>query len=570
MMNFLGKFKVGTKLLVSFLIVAIFIGVVGLISMITLKKINVNGNEMYSNHLTASNLLNDINKELLRFRGDTLNVLYNKNSNREEISKNLEKYIKNYESDIELYSKTKFSDEEQKIFKDFTDIITKYKEQQYTLIKLIRENKVDEAINYVSSVTSTREEVEKRIGELISLNVNAAKEANEDNNLIYKKSSNTVIGFIIGGIVIAVLLGIVMTKHISVALKIIQGFSKKLSEYDFDKAITLPWKDEFAETCTSLNLAQDNVKGLVKEIMNNSQNLSASSEELFATVEEMNAKLDTIDKSTKEIAAGSQEVSASAEEITASVEEVNSSITEMSQRALDGSENAGKFKERALKVKENGKKQEESILSVYNQKEAMILKAIEDGKVVEQIKVMAATISSIAEQTNLLALNAAIEAARAGEQGKGFAVVAEEVRKLAEQSSQAVSSIQVTITKVQDAFNGLSENSNEILKFMNEQVTPEFTHFVASGTELYNDADYVSKMSEDLASISEELSATVNQVNLAVQNMSTSAQTSSEGTMSILCNINEATGGMEQIAQTAQTQAQLAEKLNELVQKFKI
>ena len=67
---------------------------------------------------------------------------------------------------------------------------------------------------------------------------------------------------------------------------------------------------------------------------------------------------------------------------------------------------------------------------------------LKNGKVVDNIKIMADTIGSIAEQTNLLALNAAIEAARAGEQGKGFAVVAEEVRKLAEQSSQAVTGIQ--------------------------------------------------------------------------------------------------------------------------------
>ncbi|MEA4825234.1 MAG: methyl-accepting chemotaxis protein, partial [Clostridium sp.] len=312
------------------------------------------------------------------------------------------------------------------------------------------------------------------------------------------------------------------------------------------------------------------VKILIREIINKSQNLSASSEELFATVEEMSAKLESIDRSTKEIAGGSQEVSASAEEITASVEEVNSSINEMSQKALDGSNNANQFKERALNIKENGETQEKAILNLYQEREKMILGSIEDGKVVEEIKVMADTISSIAEQTNLLALNAAIEAARAGEQGKGFAVVAEEVRKLAEQSSQAVSNIQLTITQVQSAFKNLTENSSEILNFMTEEVTPQFTSFVNSGSKLYTDADYVSKMSEDLASISEELSATVNQVNVAVQNMSTSAQSSSEGTIDILNSLNETNQGMEQISITAQSQAQLAESLNELIQKFKI
>ena len=156
-------------------------------------------------------------------------------------------------------------------------------------------------------------------------------------------------------------------------------------------------------------------------------------------------------------------------QISASVQEVDSSINELSGKAMEGSNNANESKKRAEDVQNNSKKAIDETKKIYAEKENKMLQVIENRKVVDRIKIMADTIGDIAEQTNLLALNAAIEAARAGEQGKGFAVVAEEVRTLAEQSSEAVIDIQDTIVKVQEAFNNSIDTGNDILNFIDNR-----------------------------------------------------------------------------------------------------
>ncbi|EOR24944.1 methyl-accepting chemotaxis sensory transducer [Clostridium sartagoforme AAU1] len=375
---------------------------------------------------------------------------------------------------------------------------------------------------------------------------------------------------VIGALIVAVILSVITSKQLTNPLIKIKDFALRLSGYDFSNPIHIRSKDEFGQTAEALNEAQKNVKTLVSLIIDESQNIGASSEELSATVEELFSKIVIIDEAVESITSAIQESGAVTEEISASIEEVDSSINVLSGKSMDGSNISNAAKERALAVKDNSNKAIEETREVYNEKKEKMEKAIEAVMVVESIKVMADTIGNIADQTNLLALNAAIEAARAGEQGKGFAVVADEVRKLAEQSSNAVGNIQETILKVQYAFKNSIEAGSEILEFINSNVNMQLDAYGETGAKYYDDSEFVSQMSDEIAAMSEEITATVGQVSEAVQSMAESSQESSEKAEDIRESMRETTKAIEQIAKTAQSQAELAQKLNEMVQKFNI
>jgi len=394
--------------------------------------------------------------------------------------------------------------------------------------------------------------------------------ANSENITQFNRSRSAIIIYTAIAFVLTHIMAYTLCDNIVKPLNKIGDLAHRLSSCDFSTPISVTRKDEFGQTENALNTAQENVKELVKEILINCLDMSAASNELSTTAEKITSKIQVIDISTVGINKLVKEASDTSEEITASIEEVNSSMEELASKAMDGSSNAEQIKEKAKKVQIYAKNALEKSNIIYEEKEKNILKAIEDGRVVDEIKVMADGIAAIASQTNLLALNAAIEAARAGEQGKGFAVVADEVRKLAEQSSEIVNTIQGTIVKVRDAFNNLSGNSSDILKYIIENIKPVLEQYAISGKQYGEDGEFVSSMVGEIAAMSEEVDATVNQVSESVQTLAQNSRLSAENTGDIQISIDETSKDMACVSQTAKLQAELAIKINELVQKFKI
>ncbi|MBU3180193.1 methyl-accepting chemotaxis protein [Clostridium psychrophilum] len=370
------------------------------------------------------------------------------------------------------------------------------------------------------------------------------------------------------------LIGWWISKKISQPIILTTKLVKKAAEFDLveDDSCNnlLKSTDEVGQLANAFILMKKELVTLIKNILENSQDLSASSEELSATVEELTAKFQQINNETKQIAVKIKDTSTTSDKIIVSAQTANSKIDLLSGKSIEGNNNSTKAKERALGVQKEGKQVIENIENVFNDKEKNILEAIKEGKVVDDILVMADIIADISNQTNLLALNAAIEAARAGVEGRGFAVVAEEVKKLAEQTSEAVVSIQNTIGGVQTAFKNLSQNSNEVLTFIKENVKPQLEGMGKMGIQYYDDANFISTMSGEIASMTKDLTSTISEVNDGMQNMSTLAQSSSESTDVIKESIDEVSQGAEQIAFTAQAQAEMAQKLNEMVLKFKL
>ncbi len=561
------------KLISIFSVICIFIVLIGVYGIIGCASINKNANEMYSNNLVSVKDLEGIRVNIGEITAYMLEIVFERD--RSKLDEQIKAIDDLTNEDIILQAEYDelpvISQEEEELYEGYQQDLAKYREKRNQVIELVKANDYDEAVKlYNSEVEPLRITTFAKMERCIEINLEVAEQVNQNNIAEFNKVRYQIIIYTTVAFLIILFMAYILGKNIVNPLMKIKEFANRLSDYDFSMPIVITRKDEFGQTGLALNAAQENVSNLVKLIMENSQDMTASSEELSAIVEEVSSKAEAIDEAVNNITAGMQESSATTEEISASVQEVDSSINILSSKAIEGSNNANEFKERATEVKNNSDKAIAETRNLYDIKQNNMEKAIEDGKVVDSIKIMADTIGSIAQQTNLLALNAAIEAARAGEQGRGFAVVAEEVRKLAEQSSEAVINIQDTIVKVQNAFKSSIDTGSDILEFINTRVQEQLDDYGQTGNKYYGDSDFVSKMSEEIAAMSEEITATVGEVSDAIQNMADASQKSSEEAVTIKEGMDETTKAIEQVALTAQSQAELAEKLNEVIKKFKI
>jgi methyl-accepting chemotaxis protein len=298
------------------------------------------------------------------------------------------------------------------------------------------------------------------------------------------------------------------------------------------------------------------------DLNNHSQALSANSQSISASMEEVTA-------STQQIATAMQEVSAATEELNASAQEVGASLNLLATDSAEGNSRAKGIEQKAIQIESDAMHGRQTTQQIYEDKQQRLVKAIADARIVEEISTLAASIAQIADQTNLLALNAAIEAARAGEQGRGFAVVAEEVRKLAEDSSNTIGSIQATTTQVQKSIKYLVDNSSELLQFINEQVLKDYDNLVDMSRQYKEDAVMFAALTDKSADMSQQIHLAVDEMTRAVEAIAATMAESAVGAQEVARGTERTNEALAEITCTIGELARSAEQMESIAEKFK-
>ncbi|MBI5923816.1 MAG: HAMP domain-containing protein [Betaproteobacteria bacterium] len=324
----------------------------------------------------------------------------------------------------------------------------------------------------------------KAVADLAKHFEDETRELNREAEAAYRSARAWMIGSTVTAVLIAILLGMAITRSVIQPLAQAVTAANQLAKGDLTAHCDTDGHDELAELKRSMQAMIDKLQHVIGEVTTTS---------------------DAILNASRQVSVTSQSLSQAASEQAASIEQTSASMEQMTASIAQNTENAkvtnGIAETSANEATEGGGAVAETVAAM------------------RQIAGKIGIIDDIAYQTNLLALNAAIEAARAGEHGKGFAVVAAEVRKLAERSQIAAQEIgQLAGSSV-----AVAEQAGKLLDTMVPSIrkTSDLVREIAAASQEQSNGvgqinsamGQLNRATQQNASASEELSATAEEMN---------------------------------------------------------
>ena len=387
----------------------------------------------------------------------------------------------------------------------------------------------------------------------------------------YSAEISSILGYVVA-LTIGLILGWLFSKGFTANIGRLTDSAKSISCGDLTKDVIIrPSRipDESHELADLINLMLQSLRELVRHIKKTSTQLSDSTREINSTALEINASTEEVAQAIEQISRGAETQAELVEKGSKTIREMAVSIELVAARARETAKTA---RETSLTAQNGGALANDSLerMKDFFEKQEQIGQQFNtfNGKL-QKVGKVADCIGAIARQTNLLALNASIEAARAGEYGKGFAVVAEEVRKLADGSSQSAADIS-------DMIENLREESRKV-----HEVIVESSRSIKEGKKNIDitasafqeilktvlDTERKASSIADLSLMQKEGST---RMVAAVDEIARLADDNAASTEQVSAATEEQLAAMQDMALATKELAQLAEELMTVVERFQV
>lgn len=520
--------KVKTKIIGLALIMIFFICIIGGAGYYFIVKSNNTISHLYNYNLTATQYLNDANNQIRIIEVDTSYLLLQgKNTLDPKVLQNdILSKSDALASDIAKLKKTTQTEKSLKILektdKDLQEFIGKVKN-----IDKLTDSEADKVKLFedLSGIRSLNED----LSFLNPANVMEGKALFDKNTADYNLTVKIFLALLFLSIIVSFVLAFIISKNIAIPLHTAVTHLNHVAEKDLSQPITealLERKDEIGDMMRSLNAMQSALKNVLQNFHHESEQNATMALDIKELIKDLNDNTQNISAVTEQMSAGMEETAASTTEMKNMSDRFKDKISHSAQESENSLKYANEINQRANNLKTSAEKSIKTSQEVYQYTKTDLEKAIEDSKVVSEINNLTEEILTIASQTNLLALNAAIEAARAGESGKGFAVVADEVRKLAGQSKTTADKIQSIAGHVNVSVNNLSKGAFDILKFIDETVNLDYESLRSTAEKYQKDAQYINDFSTESNVSAQEL---ISSIETMAQSMEEIAKATHEG-----------------------------------------
>lgn len=564
-MSWFHNLKISRKLLLSFLLLALVITVLGIYTSGKLDMMAEKTAEMYTEDVVPLSTVAEILYSFNHLRVvDFETAVSTDPTEIREFALLEKKDVDAIEDNMVIFEKSLVTDEARAAFKD-----VKVAYQEYSSLRVqfkqIKTTTPEKALGFLleSSMRTAAKNVTTEIEHVIAEKLQQGKRFNDEVEETHVATQNTLLIVIVIAILFAIVLGLVISNIITKPLAQLTDLANRISDGDLTKRLTNDSRDEIGELTRNVNTMADQLTSLISQIKKSSLQLASASDEISASSEQVARGAEAQSTASEEtsttiveIASQIENVAKSSQSLAANVNEIASTIDEMSAttnvvsdkvKAVDGfSKNTvAKTQESSKELVDIIKRIEQKSIAVEN-----IIKLIED----------------IADQTNLLALNASIEAAWAGESGKGFAVVAEAIRNLAERSVSATKEISSVVLEVKketsDASIKVEVIVGEVVKNVTEtssmlgSVATAVVQQSAGATQIVKSVEYMNRMTQEVAIATKEQQNGSSMIVKAVDNISISSKQNLQA--------------VQQLARAASDLAAEAETLKSQTEKFRL